>query len=133
MTPPQLAGLIVVSVMSVLLFWKLLERKYVADAFVTLISMFGFFAGFAWNAPLLIFMKVKSEDGCVSWSEWLPTICVLGAITIFGLVVASPFIPAVFVNEFWCGVAVTYLIGYVIGGLSCLFMSADASNNYWKK
>jgi hypothetical protein len=77
-----IAGLIVVSVMSVLLFWKIIQLEYIEKAFITILSMIGFFCGLGCSLPIIIYLYIRYER--ISKSEWMTCVCISGIIALVG-------------------------------------------------
>lgn len=89
-----IAGLIVLSFMTLILFWKLIQVNYVEKAFLTILAMIGFFAGLGWSGPVMIFLYTKSSPkSTISKLEWMTCVCTLGILTLVGFVGGLAFSP----------------------------------------
>lgn len=97
MSEIQYVGLIVTSIMSVMLFWKMIcveeiEKSLqsffltVGHALFTLLKMVGFFSGIIWSILIITYLYTKYwTRKKVSAKEWMNCVSVYGICTLIAL------------------------------------------------
>lgn len=97
MSEIQYVGLIVISIMSVMLFWRMIcieeiEKSLqsffltVGHTLFTLLKMVGFFSGIIWSILIITYLYTKSwSRKKVSAKEWMNCVSVYGICTLIAL------------------------------------------------
>lgn len=137
----QYVGLIVTSIMSVMLFWRMIcieeiEKSLqsfflaVGHALFTLLKMVGFFSGIIWSALIILYLYIKSwSRKKVSGKEWMNCVSVYGVCTLVAFGAFYKYLDAQKVIENVIG----WYVGLsILSGITSAAIVFDNNSDVWE-
>lgn len=85
MNEVQIAGIAVLSIVLVLVFWKFIQQPNISEGVSTILCMIGFFAGMGWSLFICAYLCSKHRWE-IPVSEWRTCVSICGVFTIFGFI-----------------------------------------------
>jgi uncharacterized protein YacL len=141
----QYAGLIVVSIMSILLFWKMIcievIEKSLQNFFMaigislwTLFEMIGFVCGMGWSTLIIIYLYTMSGfNHKVSFTKWAICVKVSGVLTLTGFSCSQGFFPEMINGITKCALIQTLFFVYLAATVFGIIVYCASEDSIWEE